>query len=192
MLPRRANPHRFPLPAYREREKDAAPLDEKSSAPAETVTQRRTAEQRQRHGRGIRGWSPRGTFIGCTNQPNELMITKRFRPAFLMTVLAGVSSAMLCVPRKPRAYQAARRAPEPPARDPHTEGYVSAKELPDGAVPPPDVDGNFIIGPTHPRAPEMDSEDASVPHGEIFNLTMKSTDSKIYPALRDSQARSDR
>ena len=39
--------------------------------------------------------------------------------------------------------------PTPPTRDPHTPGYVAAKELPDGAVPPADVDGNFIIGPTH-------------------------------------------
>ncbi len=55
-----------------------------------------------------------------------------------------------------------RRAPPrptPPARDPHTPGYVTAKELPDGAVPPADADGNFIIGPTHKRAPEMTVQD---------------------------------
>jgi hypothetical protein len=39
--------------------------------------------------------------------------------------------------------------------DPNTPGYVSAKELPDGAVPPADAYGNFIIGPTHNPAPEM-------------------------------------
>jgi len=38
--------------------------------------------------------------------------------------------------------------PAPPTRDPHTPGYVTAKELPDGLVPPANVDGNFIIGPT--------------------------------------------
>ncbi|HKW11832.1 MAG TPA: hypothetical protein VJO33_15700, partial [Gemmatimonadaceae bacterium] len=38
--------------------------------------------------------------------------------------------------------------PAPPARDPHTPGYVAAAELPDGAAPSPTVDGNFIIGPT--------------------------------------------
>ena len=31
--------------------------------------------------------------------------------------------------------------PAPPARDPHTPGYVAATELPDGAVPSPTVDG---------------------------------------------------
>ena len=41
--------------------------------------------------------------------------------------------------------------PTPPTRDPHTPGYVTAKELPDGAIPPANADGNFIIGPdTHP------------------------------------------
>jgi hypothetical protein len=43
--------------------------------------------------------------------------------------------------------------PVPPTRDPHTPGYVTATELPDGTLPPPDVDGNFIVGPTHAPAP---------------------------------------
>jgi len=33
-------------------------------------------------------------------------------------------------------------------RDPHTPGYVQAKELPDGQIPGPKDQGNFIIGPT--------------------------------------------
>src|SRR5579871_5877954 len=45
--------------------------------------------------------------------------------------------------------------PAPPTRDPHTAGYVQAKELPDGENAPPDADGNFILGPTHKPAPEM-------------------------------------
>jgi iron(III)-enterobactin esterase len=69
-----------------------------------------------------------------------------------------------------------------PTRDPHTEGYVSAKELKDGDVPPATADGNFIIGPTHNPAPEMTPSDA-VPQGAIFNFTMESTDSKIYPGI---------
>ena len=43
----------------------------------------------------------------------------------------------------------------PPTRDPNTSVYVTAKELPDRAVPPADVDGNFMIGPSHPVPPEM-------------------------------------
>ena len=72
--------------------------------------------------------------------------------------------------------------PRPPARDPNTPGFVSAKELPDGNVPQPDVDGDFIIGPTHHRAPEMTVRE-DVPHGTVFNLTMKSTDSQLYPGV---------
>jgi enterochelin esterase family protein len=72
--------------------------------------------------------------------------------------------------------------PVPPTRDPLTPGYVAAKELPDGTVPPPDADGNFIIGPTHNPAPEMTVQD-TVPHGTVYNLTMSSADSKIYPGI---------
>ncbi len=74
------------------------------------------------------------------------------------------------------------RGPGNPTRDPHTEGYVTAKELPDGENPAPTADGNFIIGATHPVAPEMNANDA-VPHGQIFNFTMESTDSKFYPGI---------
>jgi len=55
-------------------------------------------------------------------------------------------------------------------------------ELPDGAVPPADVDGNFIIGPTHKSAPEMKVRDG-VPQGEVYHFTMDSHDSKIYPGI---------
>ena len=69
-----------------------------------------------------------------------------------------------------------------PTRDPHTPGYVTAKELPDGAVPPANADGNFIIGPTHSRAPELDVHDG-VPQGDVYNFTMESADSKFYPGI---------
>lgn len=80
------------------------------------------------------------------------------------------------------AIAAKRSRPTPPTRDPHTAGYVEAKELPDGEVPPADVNGNFIVGPTHKRAPEL-SEESDAPKGKIFELTMKSSDSKIYPGI---------
>ena len=59
---------------------------------------------------------------------------------------------------------------------------MTAKELPDGEVPPPDADGNFVIGPTHNRAPETRVQEG-VPQGEVFEFTMNSTDSKIYPGI---------
>jgi enterochelin esterase family protein len=70
----------------------------------------------------------------------------------------------------------------PPTRDPNTPGYVTAKELPDGANPPANADGNFIIGPTHNAAPEMSSR-ADAPKGTVIEFTMKSSDSKIYPGI---------
>src|SRR6185436_2305801 len=72
--------------------------------------------------------------------------------------------------------------PVPPTRDPHTPGYVQAKELPDGEVPPAGAEGNFIIGPTHNPAPDMTVRDG-VPQGTIHTLTMNSADSKIYPGI---------
>jgi len=79
------------------------------------------------------------------------------------------------VPPRPTASQL-------PVRDPHTPGFVTATELPDGAVPPPTVDGNFIIGPTHNRAPETNAQ-PGVPQGKVFEFTMSSADSKIYPGI---------
>ena len=74
----------------------------------------------------------------------------------------------------------AKRA-TPPTRDPHTPGYVQAKELADGMVPPL-TDGNFIIGPTHNAAPET-VENPAVPHGLVYEFTMRSEDSKFYPGI---------
>jgi enterochelin esterase-like enzyme len=68
-----------------------------------------------------------------------------------------------------------------PTRDPHTPGYVAAKELPDGTVPPANADGNFILGPTHDAAPEMLANNSV--QGTVIEFTMNSTDSKIYPGI---------
>jgi enterochelin esterase-like enzyme len=95
-----------------------------------------------------------------------------FRPAtiaFVLTVTVSLSTA------------SAQRQP-PPARDPHTPGYVEAKELPDNTNAPADADGNFILGPTHDPAPESTIH-PGVPHGTILTFFMESTDSKIYPGI---------
>ncbi len=68
---------------------------------------------------------------------------------------------------------------QPPTRDPHSPGYPPATELPDGQLPSPRVDGNFILGPTHAESPEM-SEHAGVPRGRVVTFTMTSADSKIF------------
>jgi enterochelin esterase family protein len=76
--------------------------------------------------------------------------------------------------------------PTPPTRDPHTAGYVTAAELPDGVNAPVMSDGNFIIGPTHNPAPEMTPKHG-VPQGAISTFTMESADSKIYPGIARDQ-----
>ncbi|HVT28162.1 MAG TPA: alpha/beta hydrolase-fold protein [Lacipirellulaceae bacterium] len=95
------------------------------------------------------------------------------RPQFVLVIYLIVSAGSVA---------AATKRPTSPTRDPHTPGFVAAKELPDGAVPPADADGNFIIGPTHHRAPDMGVQ-AGVPHGTVFNFTMSSADSEIYPGI---------
>lgn len=80
----------------------------------------------------------------------------------------------------PRVTRPARQTP--PTRDPNTPGFVAARELPDGAVPPSDADGNFILGPTHPPAPEMIAS-TNVPPGTVYEFTMRSEDSKIFPGI---------
>ena len=108
--------------------------------------------------------------------------------AVFLTVLCAADPAAAQPPAtqppaaQPAANAARPRRPPAPARDPHTSGYVTAKELRDGAVPAFDADGNFIIGPTHEPAPEMAARDG-VPQGAIYNFTMESTDSKIYPGI---------
>ncbi len=80
------------------------------------------------------------------------------------------------------AWAQAPARPQPPTRDPHTPGYVMAKELPDGENAPANADGNFILGATHNPAPEMTAKD-DVPKGTVYNFTMSSADSKMYPGI---------
>jgi enterochelin esterase-like enzyme len=96
-------------------------------------------------------------------------------------LLFALAAALFLV--EPAAAQRGRgRRNGPPVRDPHAAGYVEATELPDGQVPPPDADGNFIIGPTHQPSPDTQVHEG-VPQGRIIEFTMNSQDSKIYPGI---------
>ena len=98
--------------------------------------------------------------------------------ALLIGLMSGLhpaaAQAPAAAPRPPR--------PAPPTREPNTPGYVTAKDLPDGANAPAKEDGNFILGPTHNPAPEMTVQEG-VPQGTVYNFTMESADSKIYPGI---------
>ncbi len=108
------------------------------------------------------------------------------RIAFLIGLTTGLYPAMAQAPPPAQAQvpAAAARPPRqpPPARDPNTPRYVTAKELPDGENAPVKADGNFILGPTHNPAPEMTVQEG-VPQGTVYNFTMSSADSKIYPGI---------
>jgi enterochelin esterase-like enzyme len=99
---------------------------------------------------------------------------------------ASIASAAAQAPAaSPAAFpRTAKANPKWPVRDAHTSGYVKAVELPDGQVPSPDVDGNFILGPTHPAAPELDPPTPLKDlHGSVITFTMKSSESKTYPGI---------
>ncbi len=89
--------------------------------------------------------------------------------AIMISLIVGLYAAMV-----------AAKGPTPPAADSRMPEPAAAKELPDGAIPPVEADGDFIIGPTHKRAPEMTVQQG-VPQGAIHNFTTNSVDSKIYP-----------
>jgi len=63
---------------------------------------------------------------------------------------------------------------------------VTAKELADGTNPPANEDGNFILGATHPAAPEMTQPEGGL-QGTVHEFTMSSADSRIYPGIAREQ-----
>jgi enterochelin esterase family protein len=100
--------------------------------------------------------------------------------AIILIATVGLGLAQSVPPAQSTASHTER--PTPPTRDPHTPGYVTAKELADGSVPSANLDGNFIIGPTHNPAPELSGHGALV-NGTVIEFTMSSSDSKIYPGI---------
>jgi enterochelin esterase family protein len=100
---------------------------------------------------------------------------------FLITVLL---TSLLVSPGVGQASPPLQRSerPTPPTRDPHTPGYVTANELPDGSTPPANADGNFVLGPTHTPAPEMSGKEGT-PNGTVIEFTMNSSESKFYPGI---------
>jgi len=110
---------------------------------------------------------------------NENMFRSRHsRGIFLLAGLWALAASVLG--QTGSIKQNAAR-PMPPTRDPNTPRYVMAKELPDGTNPPANVDGNFIIGPTHDAAAEISAD--GIPKGTVIEFTMNSSESRIYPGI---------
>jgi enterochelin esterase family protein len=105
-------------------------------------------------------------------------------PHFLPPLRIALLSSLIAIGASQSTVQSAAQSMRstPPTRDPHSAGYVAAKELPDSTIPPADADGNFIIGPTHNTDPGMSAGD-DVPHGTVIEFTMNSSDSKIYAGI---------
>ena len=100
------------------------------------------------------------------------------RSPFVAVLLFACS---LAHPQTPAAPSTPSR-PVPPTRSPNTPGFVAARELSDGALPPANQDGNFILGPTHTPAPETLSR-PDVPHGVVSEFVLNSVDSKFYAGI---------
>src|SRR5277367_2833245 len=123
-------------------------------------------------------------------------VHRLLRIVFSISLIAGAGTALSQTPPAPPAppvpptqavpptpaAPAHPPRPTPPTRDPTTPGYVTARELPDGANAPPNADGNFILGPTHDPSPEAAVREG-VPQGTIVEFTMNSADSKFYPGI---------
>lgn len=76
----------------------------------------------------------------------------------------------------------AQTRPTPPTRDPLTPGYPSATALPDRQLPSSTADGNFILGPTH-TSPADSLPQTGVPKGTVYEFTLNSADSKLFPGI---------
>jgi iron(III)-enterobactin esterase len=107
--------------------------------------------------------------------------------ALLTAVLAQAASQSQApappqTPAQPQPSTQPQAPPRPPprTRDPNTPGFVTATDLPDGQVPLWNEDGNFIIGPTHPSALGITATEL---RGTVYNFTIESKDSRIYPGI---------
>ena len=116
--------------------------------------------------------------MNITEVDNRSKLLRLLSSAISISLIGGLCLAMAQTPST--ATHPVR--PTPPTRDPHASGYVAAKELPDGTNPPANADGNFIIGPTYDTVPEM-SAGEGLPQGAVFEFTMDSTESKMYPGI---------
>ncbi len=129
--------------------------------------------------------APRARASAVLPRSLLLLLAACATPSSARTSAAVPASPATTSTATPRPTSPSAR-PTPPTRDPRTPGYVQAAELPDGAVPSAEADGNFIIGATHDTAPEM-RQRADVPRGSVYTLTMSSGDSRIFPGIaRDS------
>ena len=115
--------------------------------------------------------APPTTFPATLSTQLNAMNTKYFRIALLVGLWFPALGAW------PRRLGRRRRRGIRTRRD-----LSRRRSCPTARCRRPTRTGNFIIGPTHKPAPEMTVADG-VPRGEVFEFTMSSADSKIYPGI---------
>jgi enterochelin esterase-like enzyme len=102
------------------------------------------------------------------------------RRHLLLALLAAAALPLTAqTPAQPATADHPARPPMP-VRNPHSPGYVDAKDLPDGTNAPATQDGDFVLGPTHTASPDSEPH-PRVPQGTVSEFTMSSDDSKFYP-----------
>ena len=103
------------------------------------------------------------TALGAASPPSVRLPTDPGTPALIP---AGPNAEAL-------ARAALKRTPSP------SDAAANPTEAASGASPPSTVDGNFLIGPTYVRAPEL-TVNPDVPQGKVQQFSMNSTNSKFY------------
>jgi iron(III)-enterobactin esterase len=87
------------------------------------------------------------------------------------------------IPAGPNAAALAKAALK---KEPSTnDAAANPTEAAPGTTPPPNTEGNFLIGPVYVRAPEL-TVNSNVPQGKVQQFSMDSADSKFYPGIRRS------
>ena len=111
--------------------------------------------------------------------------------AALMTALTGAPRAQAPAPQGAPAAPPPQGTPAPaaPAAEGRGRGPQGPPLVPTPPLterPTPDKDGNFVIGPPYEPAPELTVKEG-VPKGTVYEFTMDSKDSKIYPGIARNQ-----
>ena len=104
-----------------------------------------------------------------------------FAAALCIIALSAPAFSQTPAPFPPPAAARPPR-PVPPTRDPHTPGYVDRQRIARRRQPSRQRRRQLHLGPTHNPAPEV-SVQPGVPQGTVYEFTMSSADSKIYPGI---------
>jgi len=108
---------------------------------------------------------------------NRLLATLALAMAWnLVVAQTATTPATPPVPATPPA------RPVPPTRAPDGPGAPPFTRVAPGGNAPVDANGDFLIGPDYPPAPEL-TVVAGVPQGTVRQFVMESKDSKFYPGI---------